>query len=663
MLSRTPGLSGFVVLVGFALFFVASAGMAEPPRNFSANPGFELGREGWRVDKAGKTYTLAAIAKSVGGPVEVGLQIERSATVAVRLFDTDKPSPTPLTGEAVASRAGWTEVSEDETNHTFKGDAVISNGRLAIGLRQKGRGAEVYAVTSKGAVLWADLVAVADAPAASLSAVKIADNNPGSVAVDATFETAQGTSLTIGYELKLGQVFVQTQSRSGATGLRVVAPCRFAVLPDFFADDIVVDATELAAPQTELPSENLLMHMVGDGEAIVIAVWNPAEDDVRVHLAGAGKSRSMASSEIRYAKDGTVCVALLDGPGTWHRRDIAADEATKILPLDWKVPYLAHWRVDWRRDDTLTDSWEMLTQKPDGEYVKHGWYGQPESFGNVDWQHEGRTRWTTVLGMFQYPCWIDKDRAAYLQPLKKGVRFQGPALIYPIARLETTPLEAFTVVDVMRATLGVGPCEYILDVEGQKKTYLGRPTCASRTILDRIYGKKEQKEKREEVQKTLKDVLAFVRHIRERIEDYVVFSHAMVTYLEDEKRTQPALTARLDDLQNIARQTDGYVAQRKEQIKPPEYATQLVEDFRAKLVDYEGDDALARCKRTTAELVDIGGSQDHLVGECRMVVRILRQRAAMAMATDPRMSAVAREIRRRTQQMLRHPTSYEAPRH
>ena len=40
-------------------------------------------------------------------------------------------------------------------------------------------------------------------------------------------------------------------------------------------------------------------------------------------------------------------------------------------------------------------------------------------------------------------------------------------MIYPINRCRETPLEEFTVVDVVRATLGVGPCEYILDVEGQ----------------------------------------------------------------------------------------------------------------------------------------------------------------------------------------------------
>lgn len=581
--------------------------------------------------------------------------------VVAQLFDTGTRSATPLSPEAFSKSSRWKLLPEDQTQHRFKGDVVFSNGRLTLALRQKGRGAEVYAVTPKGPAMRAELIAVAGAPAAALSSVKIVENNPGCVALDATYKTAQGVSLTLGYELKVGQVFVQTQPRSGVTGLRVVAPCRFAVLPDFFADDMVVDATELAVSETELPSENFLLHLVDD--AVVMAVWHPAKDDVRITLAGQAKARTITRSEIQYGLDGKVWLAILDGPGSWHMRDIAAAEADQIIRLGWKPPYLAHWRVDWRRDDKLTDSWEMLTQKPNGEFVKHGWYGQPESFGNVDWLHEGRTRWTTVLGSFQYPCWIDKNGEGCLQPLKKGVRFQGPALIYPINRLEATPLEAFTVVDVMRATLGVGPCEYILDVEGQKKTYQGRPTCASRTILDTIYGRKEQKGRRDEVLKTLDDVLAFVRHIRGRIEDYVVFSHQLDAYLEEQKKAQAEPPKILTELQEIIRKTDGYVARRQAGIKTPEYATQLVEEFRTNLVDYEGDDAVKKCQRITAALVGIGGNQDDLVGECRLVVKILRQRAALAMANDPRLAPVAREVRRRTQQMLRNPTSYEAPRH
>ena len=98
-------------------------------------------------------------------------------------------------------------------------------------------------------------------------------------------------------------------------------------------------------------------------------------------------------------------------------------------------------------------------------------------------------------------------------------------------------------------------------------------------------------------------------------------------------------------------------------IATPEYATKLVEEFRATLLDYEGDDALAKCQKLTAGFTQIGGHQDHLVGECRVAVKMLRQKAALAMAVDPRTAVVAKEIRRRTQAMLRNPTSYEAPRH
>lgn len=586
----------------------------------------------------------------------------------VQLFDTGAASANAVSAAAFAHREQWKLLPEDETKHQFKGDAVLANDKLAIVFRQQGRGAEVYALSARGAVQRVELIASGQVPSASFQSIKILENNPGTVSLDATFKSAKGESLVVGYELKLGQVFVQTEPRSGATSLRVAAPCRFAVLPDFFADDMVVDAATLSASEAELPGENFLMHMLGEGEAIAMAVWQPAGNDVRIRLAGEGQTRSIVNSEIPYVPGGKISLALLDQPGIWHRRDIARADADQILHLNWQAPFTAHWRVDWRRDDQLTDSWEMLTQNDSGEYVKHGWYGQPESFGNVDWLKDGRKRWTTVLGSFLYPCWVDKAGEGYLQPLKtqpkkKRAAFEGPALIYPINRLAETPLEAFTIVDIMRATLGVGPCEYILDVEGQKKTYQGRPTCASRTILNDIYGSKQQKQKHAEVLQTLDEVLAFVRHIRGRIETYVAFGRTLDAFLEEQKKTHGAIVPSITDLQTTIRRIDGYLADRKEGIKTPEFAAQLVADFRANLVDYEGDDASAKCKQTTAALVGIGGNQDELVGECRMVVKQLRQQAALMMANDPRAAGLAKEVRRRTQEMLRNPTSYEAPRH
>jgi hypothetical protein len=61
--------------------------------------------------------------------------------------------------------------------------------------------------------------------------------------------------------------------------------------------------------------------------------------------------------------------------------------------------------------------------------------------------------------------------------------------------------------------------------------------------------------------------------------------------------------------------------------------------------------------------VVVGGNQDELVGECRNAVKVLRQRAGLAMAVNPGAADVARELRDRTQKALRNATSYEAPRH
>jgi hypothetical protein len=342
---------------------------------------------------------------------------------------------------------------------------------------------------------------------------------------------------------------------------------------------------------------------------------------------------------------------------------VTKTDADRVLPLQWKTPFAAHWRTDWRQDDGLTDSWDMLVQQPDGAYVKPDWFGQSDAYGTPDWMKPDRKRWTTVLGTFQYPCWIDKEGQGFLQPLKKPGRFQGPALVYPINRVAATPLETFTFVDIVRATLGVGPCEYILDVEGQKKQAEGRPTCYTRTKLNTIYTAKEQKAKRAEVQQALADVLAFMQHIRTRIEGYVTFGHQTLAYLDEQKKARPDLAGFFTEMEAAARGIDNAVEKRKGKIQAPQRASQLVEEFRTTLLDYEGAGALEKCKKITAGFVEIGGAQDELVGECRAAVKVLRQKAALAMAVDPRTAAVATEIRRRTQTMLRNPTSYEAPRH
>ncbi|MEW6354940.1 MAG: carbohydrate binding domain-containing protein [Planctomycetota bacterium] len=758
-----------VALSALLLGSTARDASGQAAENRFANPGFEMGQDGWylakaegtkadfRVDDAeaaegrhsvkiaigqvkewgaqfgqgikagekGKTYTFAVLAKSTGGPVRADLQIERrakpheraartdpytlakdkwtemhvtftvekdfpqgwfayincaqpncefradmfrlyegayvpyekqaqedAAAEGVRLFDTNKSSPSPLSGGEIAKREGWTAIPEDTTAHEFKGDVVFANRKIAVVLRKKGTGAELYSSGRSGWTRRALLAPPSDPPTV-LSTISISENNPGEVAVKALDN--KGTGLRV--SLKIGQMFVETAPLGQTQGLRMEAPCRFAVLPDFFADDIVLDAQELPVSQVEVPGDNFLLHLLGGGEAIAMAVSNTREKDFRALLAGEKEGRQILASDIHYGKDGKVWVALLDEPAIWHMRNIAKEDKNKVIQLDWAMPFPAQWRVDWRRDNDLTDSWEMIAELPDGKFLKHGWFGGASTIP------ADRKKWTSVLGRFEYPCWVDKSGRGRLQPLKEALTFVGPAVLYPINRVKETPLDRLTVVDIIRETLGVGPCEYILDVQSQQLTYKGRATCGVRDTLNPIYEKKQQKQKKAEIEKALQDVVIFVTYIRGRIEEYVTWGHDMLKYLDGQKKTHPELAEVIAEMEGLTRDIDAKYAEKKDKIKTPAYVADLCNKFRAEVMDYEGADALERCKKITAAFVEVGGNQDHLVGDCRVAAKRLRQRAGLAMAKDPRVSEIAKEIRKRTTEIMRNPASYEAPRY
>src|SRR5208283_3777302 len=130
--------------------------------------------------------------------------------------------------------------------------------------------------------------------------------------------------------------------------------------------------------QVELPSENFLLHFAGKQDAIVMAVFENRAQDVRVMLAGKGDERAITGSEIAFGKkDSKVWVAVLEGPGTWHALDVQAADANRVLPLDWKMPFPAQWRVDFTRRDGLTDSWDMLLPDSSGDgFIKPSWLAQ-----------------------------------------------------------------------------------------------------------------------------------------------------------------------------------------------------------------------------------------------------------------------------------------------
>jgi hypothetical protein len=577
------------------------------------------------------------------------------------VWDTGRPAAEALTPAAVAGKNDWSAIAPGKTADAFAGDAVLNNGRIVVVLRKQAAAAEVQTANPDGTAtrLRLRLLTAAGEPAEHLERVALVENTRASACLEATFKTAKGAEITGRFRVKRGDVSVQTEPGTGAGKLRLECAGRFVVLPDFFADDIALDARRLSLPSVELPSENFVLHLAERGDALALCVFENRLQDVKVSLAGAGSQRTVTGSEIGF-EGKKVWVALLEAPQIWHTYDLKPADAGKVLPLGWKMPYPAQWRVDFTRPDELIDSWEMLLQqKPDGPYTKPSLLGQ-----GADTLNANRSRWNTVLGRYPYPCWSDSSGQGYVQPLKdKVLEFQGPAVLYPINRVQQTPLDAYTVVDVMRNTLGVGPCEHILDLEGQKAEYKGRATCSVRDKLLPIYRDKQQKAKRAEIDRTLDEGLTFVKHIRGRITRYVEFGQQMRQYLAEQRKAHPELADFIAAMEKVTQEIDRRVAARAAHIKTPEHVAQMNEEFRKNVLDYDGADALKHCSRYAFALVEIGDNQDELSGECRWVVKTLRQRAGIAMALDPRVTPVAAEIRARTQEALRNPASHEGAHH
>ena len=580
------------------------------------------------------------------------------------VWDTVQSCAAPLAPEAIASATGWTRVGGETTATSFGGDAVMGNGRVVVAVRKDGKGVEVYYLGPGGPVSRVRLVPVSASgePPDSLRRVALVENAPGGACLEARYVTDRGRNLVARFRLKPEEVSVEVSPGKGSGGaarLRVECTGRYAVLPDFFADDLGLDAGKIPVGAVRVPSDSFILNMTGNGDSVVVCVFENRNQDVRMTLSGEGDGRSFTGSEIAFGKGGRIWVALLEAPGVWNVAAVKAEDAGKVMRLEWKMPFPAVWRVDYTKADDLTDSWEMLLQEKEGaKYQKPGWV-----VGGDDVPLD-RKRWTTVLGEFEYPCWSDQEGRGYLQPLdSEEVKFAGPVLMYAINRVEGTPSDAWTVVDVMRNSLGVGPCEYVLDLEGQKDSWPGEATCGVRDTITPIYERGEQVAKKAEVDKTIDAGLYFVRYIRGRINQYVAFGHELRNYIAVKRRSSPRQAKLLYELDRLALQIDVRVAARRKYMRTPEDVAKMNKEFRRDVLGYEGPDAMERCKTYTKALVRVGSNQDELVGECRWVVKALRQRAGILVATDPKFGPIARHVRELTEKVLRKPAGHEGARH
>lgn len=416
----------------------------------------------------------------------------------VRLFDTGTAAAKPLPPGALAKRGGWAAVKEGDTKHTFAGDAVFANDKLAVVLRRKGARAELYARADDGwqkrSVL-APCAAPGD-PAARLVSLRIVANGPGAVTLEATFQTRGGKQATGRFRLTTGVPVVEFRPSSGTAALQVRDDIRHVVVPELFANDVVLSPDAAAHPRVGIPAENMLLALLGTDEAMGVCVWRSVEQNADALAAGQPRGRTIRACEIESSRDAPVWYALLEAKGMWHDRAIAAGDAGKQTVLDWKPPFAAKWRGDFVGPDGETVSRDVRDVPAGAAPAAAGPDPGPDCF-------------------FRSGSAILDLRAARASPAASPEML----VVYPIDRASKTPLTAFCPIDVMRNALGTGVCEYVLAAEGLGSSAEATPEQVARW-LERTFARKRDRQQAEAIQRRLEALAQFLRRADARSEAY-----------------------------------------------------------------------------------------------------------------------------------------------
>jgi len=545
------------------------------------------------------------------------------------VFDTGTPATAPLSAAAVREKKGWRPLAEDDLTHQFAGDAALRNDRLVVLLPAKSAVAELYTQSASGLAQQARIVPVLSAGGEPTpAALRIIENSPAAVAVEVGLRAAGTNRGKMTYRLTTGQAILELRPGDGVQKVRIEAASQYVAVPDFFGDDMVFKASGFAGPRLGLPAENFFLHFVDRGNCLLMCVWPSSRQQATALLAGSGSQRTIEGSEIQCLPGKNLWIAALAGPGIWHEASLAAPEPAPARTLDWKPPFPAKWRASLAGASPIGPSWYLRNPDDADQLVP--------------------------LPADRSPCCFDAQGTVQIRPEMLGLpagQGRRSLVIYPIDRTRSTPLAAFCPIDILRATLGVGPCQYILQTEGLASDTNPTPDSVM-TFVEKQFSKRREKKAADEIRELLAQMVGHVEHAEQRIEKYRhLASEVEWMCLPTSGRSAPELFAATlrPTLDRLDRATGAKTAssQRAEQ------ARQLT----GQIIGLIGkQDAVAECRRLGVEVRKIGAAQDRALANCRMAARWLRQQAGMMGLQSPEALTLGSKIMDRVDEVLTTPT-------
>jgi hypothetical protein len=512
-------------------------------------------------------------------------------------FDSGTPAAEPLTPQALAAKSGWTLLPEDETERKFRGDAVLMNDRIAIVFRAKGDAAEIYRLAAGGWKRRAEVrPTLAEPVGFTLEGSRLAQNSRSIVSLSAVYAGRGGERAAVEFSLATSQVTVEVKPGDAVEQMSVCSAARYVVVPDFFGDDAVLGPKALGEQPVGLPAENFFLNLLEGHDAMLMCVW---QSDRPRDATARRMSATRTDCRIGCAKGKSLWVAALEEADLWHEREAEAASQGAEIGLDWTRPFAAKWRADFTRPDGFAASWY---------FTGSGDEGAAASLIRPD-----------------CPCRFEAQRAL-VRLDRPSAAVQGPIVVYPIDRTRTTPLTTLLPIDVLRNTLGVGPCQYILESEGLAGETNPTPDEVMAWVEKEL--KRKKRAANEDFRQRLEQMATHVGRMQTRIDKYAAFAVETRKLLAEAMR--PDASAGAEPNTTLGPIVDGIEGAIAAGSGKPQ-AAQRVAKFNAELlVLLERKGSEAEVARLATEIRRIGAEQERTLANCRMGVRWLRARSTGA---------------------------------
>ena len=572
---------------------------------------------------------------------------------------------------------------------------AIGNDRLLVTLKPGEPGPVLYTRTGKRRL---PLAVLPDGKTPGrITRVKITTAEQSEAVVQLTTGAAEAE-----LKLSIGRPYVEVKPVKNANSIDIGMNARYTLLPDFFGDDVVFDPAKFKADTLTVPAENFLLNLLEEESGILMCVWQGTltlgkemsrgdgpDPRVDLILSGQGPARRIKGARIEFLGK-PVYVSVLEHANLWHDVDVSSWTGYKPTPVKWKRPFDAKWCANFVvAEGQATRDWHTRSQSFD--------FRGPTKKGDKPWwtRKQGGSEdrpviWQEASRFMVYPCSFKNEETrlclyADMAERRKAEGQTGKArkqnkeapavyppniydkvIIYCLDRASETPMTVFTPVDIMRNTLGQGPCEYVLDLEGVKprldggtRKLLAGATCGlwekhiypislkTRKLKD---GEKLPEKTYTHLMHAMEDMALFIKAVHDRIREYKKWGRDTAGFCEAEAGKSAKVKPLATDILT-------YIQMLNKDVGRTKFEGRGTEGHWLKRVKELSDEFNAGNYKNIGQMGGIrslGSKTDKVVARCRRYVKGARQAASLADVSDPEVAAFAAAVRKRCQAILRN---------